>query len=264
MPQIGTWGVVMFPYGDIRNGIWMGSYYPSQVDALTTTQASGFAPTDPFIDYAAYFSGHWHLLDGLGNQATQWADGSYLTAAAASGLPTIYRHTVVANKQQNIPYARSTRIPNPPSGFVFDFEHISGTRVGVTASGSTYASGAVGASGLYTYGGTKATIDASGNTTVSGAAGASLTFNFGAATITIASGGTISVNVPNSDTFNVTQGSMSAGDALALVSALVAAFNAHTHAVVGVQAGSSTITSNTPTSPWSASTIESAVAKVSN
>lgn len=238
LPQIGTWGVVMFPYGDVRNGIWMGSYYPSQVDALTTTQASGTAATDPFIDYEAHFSGYWRLLDGLGNEAVQWPDGSYFTAGASSGLPTVYRHTVVANKQQNVSYALGTRIPAPPSGFPFTFVHESGTQVAVDASGNVYASGNV--------------------------SGATLTFNFGAASFTMTSGGNVNINVPGSDTFNVSQSGMSVTDALVLVSKLLAKYNAHTHPVTGVQTGGSTVTSSPPTTALVAADIQSAVAKVSN
>lgn len=72
--------------------------------------------------------------------------------------------------------------------------------------------------------------------------------------INMESSGEISVTVPNGQVFAVN----GTNDALALVSLLVAAFNSHTHG--GVQTGGGT--SGTPTSPWSASTIESSLVKV--
>ena len=140
LPQIGTWGVVIFPYGDLRNGIWLGAYYPSLVDALTTTQASGQAATDPFIDYEASFSGDWWVLDGLGNYAKQWADSSWFVAASGDTLPTLYRHTVDSgNQQQTIPYPYSDRVKTPPASgqpFIFKWKHASGTSIAVDVSGN--------------------------------------------------------------------------------------------------------------------------------
>lgn len=74
--------------------------------------------------------------------------------------------------------------------------------------------------------------------------------------INMEASGQIAVTVPSGQVFSVN----GTGDALALVSLLVAAFNAHTHS--GVQTGSGT--TGTPVSTWSASTIESALVKVAS
>lgn len=88
--------------------------------------------------------------------------------------------------------------------------------------------------------------------------------NDGSFTITQASGseinmessGQIAVTLPNGEILSVNGTS----DALALVSKLVSAFNAHTHG--GVQTGGGT--SGTPSSTWSASTIQSSLVKVAS
>jgi hypothetical protein len=140
-PSTGTWGLVAFPHGDLRNGIWLCAYPPSFLDALTTTGD----PTDPFIDYESHFSGNWSLLDGKGNFATQFADGSSLVAGAASGLPTIYRNTVDTDQnRQQVPFTQAQRVPNPPSGFFFNFKHISGTSFSIDPSGNVAVSGVAG------------------------------------------------------------------------------------------------------------------------
>lgn len=202
LPQIGSWGLVAFD-SDNRSAVWICAYTPSQNDALTTTQASGHAPTDAHIDYQAHFSGDWWMLDGSGNYAHQYVDGSYFAVASGNlgsglALPTVYRHTVDGSNVQNtIPFTRGDRIPNPPTARNYYFSHISGTNFLVDASGSTYVSGATGALFNIDYGKTIGTIDASGNTTVSGATGANLSVNFGKTITTIdASGNTYVSGAP--------------------------------------------------------------------
>ena len=232
LPQVGTWGLVVFPYGDIRNGLWLGAYLPSAMDALTGTQASGQAATDPFIDYEAHFSGDWRLLDGLGNLSKQFADGSFIIGASGTTLPTVYRHTVDANNaQETLAYTRGDRIPAPPSPFNFIFQHATGTKLEVNSSG------AVSVSGIST-----------------------LSIQFGGTTLTISAAGLVTLALTGSETLNITQGGGSASDFLALVSKLVSAFNGHTHS--GVQSGGSP--TGTPTSPISASTISSTAINISN
>jgi hypothetical protein len=222
LPQIGTWGLVSFPEDDLRNGVWICSYYPSQIDALTTTQASGFAATDPHIDYNAHFSGDWSLLNGSGFYSKQWVDGSYLTIASGVGLPPVYRHIVASgNVQQTVVYPFSdgtsgSRRPTPQSPMYYDYHHATGTRIYVDTSGSVMVSGASGipssgsgSSGVpgamftTTFGQTIVTIDVSGNTTVSGSSGASGASGhapamfqalFGKTTVSINPSGTVTVS----------------------------------------------------------------------
>ena len=74
------------------------------------------------------------------------------------------------------------------------------------------------------------------------------------AKLTISPAGAITANVAAGQLFNFEQGGATASDALALVSKLVMAFNAHKHS--GITTGSGQ--SGTPVTTWNASTIESA------
>lgn len=202
LPQIGSWVVVFFPRGDLRNGICLGAYYPSQLDALTTTQASGASATDPFNEYHASYSGDWWMLDGTGNFSRQFADGSFFVAGSDAALPTVYRHTVDGSQtQQIVALPFSDRVPSPPAAYKFHFETVSGT---------------------------KFDVDSSGNVAVSGAPGATLTFAFDNISITFGGSGA-TVTLPGSETFNISQGGGAASDFLVLVSKFITKFNAHTH-----------------------------------
>ena len=147
LPSRGTWGLVAFPYGDNRNGIWLGSFLPAGIDAITATTAGAAGATDAFIDYEAQFSGFWKLIDGLGNMAMQWPDGTSFVLGATSGVPTTYYH-VVDPTQARIkePIAQSTRVPDPPSAYNLSFQMTSGLSVTVDPSGNmtvTSASGTI-------------------------------------------------------------------------------------------------------------------------
>lgn len=72
-------------------------------------------------------------------------------------------------------------------------------------------------------------------------------------TVNIDSSGNVNITLAGGATFNIGGSS----DALALVSKLIAAFNAHTHS--GVTSGIAV--SGTPVTPWTASTVQSAVSK---
>ncbi|MDE2233362.1 MAG: hypothetical protein KGJ90_04610 [Patescibacteria group bacterium] len=230
LPGIGTWGIVAFPRGDIRNGIWLRSYYPSLVDAIHYSNDPG--GRDPFIDYESHFSGFWSLMDGYGNTAAQWPDGSYVTFGSGTTLPTIYRHTVTGQTQNRSEFTFAERVLNAPSTFSFNFQQASGTSVSLNSSGSVV---------------------------VSGAPLSSFTILMGQATLNISNGGLVTLALPGTETFNITQGSGSPTDQLALVSKLVSWLANHTHS--GVQTGSSD--TGTPVQSITAATIESDIFEVS-
>lgn len=260
LPVIGSWGLIAIVDQDLRNAVWICAILPSQVDALTTTKASGFAPTDPHIDYQSHFSGDWWMLDGSGNYAHEWVDGSTFTVASGVALPKVYRHTVDASQtQKNIEFTRADRIKTPPAHpNQYQFTHASGTKFNVDTSGTVTVSGSSGAALNIIFGKTMLTIDVSGNYTVSGAAGAVLTEKFGGTTMTIDASGQAKFDLASGKNFTLTQAAAAASDALVLVSKMITKFNSHTHSAI--QSGSSN--SGTPTTNLSASDIQSAVVKI--
>lgn len=174
LPGKGTWGLVVFPNGDIRNGSWLGGYHSTLMDAIPADAS------DPFMSYDAHYSGDWHLLDQYGNRAQQFADGSTLTInASGAALPTVYRHTVDENQQQQrVIYPFKDRVPNPPPPFA--------TSYGQAVSGSL--------------GGATVTIDASGNTSFTCATtGHTFTITYNSATIQVSGNGNISITDANNN-----------------------------------------------------------------
>lgn len=131
MPGRGTEGLVVFPAGDNRNGIWICSLYVQQMDSLTSD-------TDQFLEYESHWSGHLHLLDGQGNFTEAFADGSFLQIGAGTTPPATYRHTVDSQqKRQAVQVTQSERVTIPPPPFNVTLRHASGTTAAIDPSGNT-------------------------------------------------------------------------------------------------------------------------------
>lgn len=243
LPGRGTMGLVAFPYGDTRNGVWICSLLQSGLDAITSSvSGTGQVPgADAFIDYTSHYSGFWSQLNASGFYSAQFPDGSYLSAASSltSGAPTllpVFRHIVSGNQQRSrAPYPMADRIPVTPSPFNFGFMHKSGTY------GTIYSSGAT-------------TLNVAGNVNINVASGSSLTIAIsGGATFLMDAAGNVKVTLPGATTFQVDGNSNS----LALAEKIASAINGHKH--TGVQSGGS-ITGG-PVSSWSASDFASDKAK---
>lgn len=191
LPSLGSWGVIAFPRGDYRNGVWLCTYLQSQMDALTYAGQK----TDPFIDMEAHYSGYWRQLDGKGQESKQWPDGSFFNASSGAGaavltLPTVYRHIVENNVQKRVPYTRQDRIPNPPGAFGFAFVHQTGTLATIGPSGNALVSGAAGKTITLQANGASIQIDAAGNIAITTPG----TFTLHAAGAVVITGSTISLN----------------------------------------------------------------------
>ena len=188
LPVVGTWGIVAFPTNDIRNGVWLGSYYPAFQDAINASDS----PADAFQDYSSHYSGAWSLTDARGQRALQHPDGSYQTVGSgAAALPVAYRHIVDSTgAQQRVPFPQSQRVPSPPSAYAIRTQHVTGTNILMPdVSGSVMASGATGAQMEFNFGGTTHIISPTGATTITGASNAPMAFNFGGTNQTIAGNG---------------------------------------------------------------------------
>lgn len=193
LPRKGTSGLCVWPYGDSRNGVWLGGLYLGMVDA---TQ-----PGDADADYTSHWSGYHRLLTGDGQEYQVFPDGSYVSRADQPGVPAITRNVVGPDeKRTQVGVEMADRIQNAPAPRPYRHHHASGTEVN---------------------------IDASGNTSVVLPGGTTLTLQAGGTTITVNPSGAVSVDLASGETLGVGQGSFS--DFLVLASKFVQHFNTHTH-----------------------------------
>ncbi len=133
LPGLGSLGLIAFPYGDALNAVWLGTMNANLTDAVHTN-GDAF---DPYIDYDAHFSGHWRMLDGQGNCAMQFADGSSIVMGSSTSLPQPYRHIVgPGQKRQRVPFTRAERIPNPPAPFVLNYSGADGVQLSKDEEGN--------------------------------------------------------------------------------------------------------------------------------
>jgi hypothetical protein len=129
LPTEGTWGVVLWPYGDSRNGVWLGSLYTQGNDALLPTSAD--------VDYEAHPSGAYTLLDQNGNFTFSFPDGSALQVGATGGAPELTRHVVnAAQFQVPIAYPNTTRAAAAPTPFPAQYTSASGTSLTIDVAGN--------------------------------------------------------------------------------------------------------------------------------
>ena len=127
LPTEGTWGLVAWPHGDSRNGIWICSLFTQGNSALLTSSAD--------VDYEAHPSGAWSLLDQNGQATLSLPDGSFITFGNGGNKPELTRQ-VVNSAQQTVTqsYPDSTRQAGTPSPFPFTFSLASGANIKVDTS----------------------------------------------------------------------------------------------------------------------------------
>lgn len=236
LPGRGTWGVVLFPYNDARNGIWLGSYYPNQVDAIAGL-VEGEGPTNALesnIKYTAHFSGLWNVIDPIGQSANVYPDGSYVVVGSGFAPPDIYRHTLVDRKRVRSLFTQEQRVPDPPSpynwtintsglvtaiaGSGFSLQTVSGFSLQASGAVSVRASGAVSIGSSTTF-----AISGTSGVSVSSDSG-NVVFSAHNTTVTLAHDGSVTIE---------TSGQLKLGSAaamkLALADAVESYFNAHHH-----------------------------------
>jgi hypothetical protein len=147
LPLPGTWGLVAFPYGDSRGGIWLGSIYStSDINAITTN-----SPTPTVFDtqtkYYSHYSGYYRLIDYLGNSFERFPDGSSISISVSGVPPKIYGHQLSTDAQGNvIPITvqinDADRTPNPPSQpYFIGINHATGASIDIVPSGTITVSG---------------------------------------------------------------------------------------------------------------------------
>jgi len=232
LPTRGTYGVIAFPFGDDRNGVWLGAYAPALMDAVN-------AMNDPFQEYKAYGSNVYSLLDGAANflwshpsVTSQSPGGTYFYVNQDGQKPATYRHVVDGQTQerQRVPVTDAERTPTQPSPYV-GIQHASGSSAQIDPSGNVTVTltgnQTITIDGAQTVNVTgninvntqaNAVIHADGNATVSAG---------GTATVTGPSG--IDMNVNSGSQVNVSAGGGSVSDFVVLANLLVSAFNSHIH-----------------------------------
>lgn len=135
MPVMGTWGLVAFPYGTIESAIWLGSFYHSPVNAVTTSNP----PTqqDSQIKYMSHASGSWSMLDYIGQYFYRAADGSNVIMNSNNTEPIAYIHSVndegVQTLQEFYDQDRNTAKPPP---FYLSVNHPSGSSFTISPDGT--------------------------------------------------------------------------------------------------------------------------------
>lgn len=251
MPGRGTWGLVAFPYGNAINGIWLGAHYPSFLDALSTN-------TDPFMDYDAHWSGAYEVMDKDGKWTKSFPDGTYIQSSDSTAKPTMYRHTVDSQQNQNLVEFKDTdRVPNPPSARHLFTHHASGTEIDIDPTGNVTITGATGATSTVTFGKATLVVDKNGNIYATAAGGSQVQLTANQGTLTVDQNGGIYGNAAPGQKVRLASGGSATTYTLVRTDLLVAAFNAHTHP--DAQGG----VTGTPTAPISDGTVQSIIANVS-
>jgi len=161
LPTPGTGGVVVFPSGDDRSGIWLGAI------STQLTDASAHAPGNGGADYAAHYGGGYSYRSENGDLTEAFPDGTILQVGAAPAALT--RHTVDETQQrQRTAFTAALRRPQTPSAFPVALVHPTGASGTVSAAGAWSVVAASGQAITLSAGGVTLTFDGSGNLAVSG------------------------------------------------------------------------------------------------
>lgn len=130
LPGRGTWGLIAFPHGDARNGVWLVSYQANQLDAFTA------APGESAVRYSSHLSGHWSHMGQDGSTTEVWPDGSSMVTGNGGAVPATYRHILDSTGRRiRAPLTQSQRVPSPPAAFPRVYTHASGATMVVSAAG---------------------------------------------------------------------------------------------------------------------------------
>lgn len=155
LPAPGGLGIVAFPRGDHRNGVWLCSIDPNLLDA------SPNAPGVRGVSHRAHYSGAWRQHDAEGNTVLQLPDGTTLLAGV---MPAPTRHTLDGNQvRQATPYPLSERVPSPPGALPLSLAHPSGASLSLSAAGAAAVVVPSGQPFTVTFGGGSIADDGAGN-----------------------------------------------------------------------------------------------------
>ena len=129
LPLPGQLGLVAFPRGDSRNGIWLGSLSPSLVDA------SSAAPGNGNTSFASHFGGGVTSRGRDGTLFEEFPDGT--TVMIGTAAPSFTRHTVGEGQQRaRTPFTAAERVAATPSPFMAVLTHPSGATASLSTAGA--------------------------------------------------------------------------------------------------------------------------------
>ena len=130
LPTPGTRGLIAFPRGDVRNGLWVGSVEHTENDVNP-----GSAGVTNF-SYKAAYSGYWEHHSESGVSTSYWPDGTNIVVGGETA-PTLNRHVVDSQQRRTSKsFVQSERINNTPSVFPVTINHSSGTQIVIDGSGN--------------------------------------------------------------------------------------------------------------------------------
>jgi hypothetical protein len=201
LPTVGTHGIVIFPSGDHRNGMWLGAFDP----ALPT--AAAHAPGSSAMEYAAHYGGGWSRRSQTGVVEEILPDGSRIALGTPGVAPGRYTVDAGGNRQLT-PFTASQRVPSPPAAFPLTVNHVTGASVVISASGSVNATAASGQAVTLTANGATAVLTALGAISLTAAAGHANTFTANSSTITQDASGGVTITAASGQpvTINATGG----------------------------------------------------------
>lgn len=127
LPLPGQLGVICFPRGDSRSGIWVGAISPALNDASTLAPGLGTA------QFAAHFGGGVSSRSRDGSLYEELPDGTTILIGHA---PTLTRHTVGSDQERSrTPFTRAERVSDPPTPFPVVLTHPTGATATLSAAG---------------------------------------------------------------------------------------------------------------------------------
>ena len=212
LPVRGSWGLVLFPYGDDRNGVWIGAFPPALVDAINAVAG----------DYGEYYESYpsdvYKLIDADANMLVSHPSGTWWAINQNGTKPTVYRHVVDSSTQKQERVAFPDSLRQTQTAPYVKFHHSSGTDIEIDPSGNVTAS-------------VTGTLDVTANGATTVTANAGVTINVtGNATMN----STGSVSITSAVSASVTAPSIAlsnaGGSPLALMNSNgVTVYNGHTH-----------------------------------
>lgn len=179
LPRKGTAGLIIFVNNDYRNGFWLGSYYPTLQNAVTSDVNS------PFENLHRHWSGAFEYQQENGDTTHYFPDGSYIRIGTDTTIPQLYRNILQpVTPNTNLEYTvereevtLSSTVSNVPPPFSVYYKSASGAIFYVDTSGNVSISVPQSSTFDVTGNGTTIKIDASGNVIVTLATGSTTQIN---------------------------------------------------------------------------------------